>query len=128
MKSLIITNNYAVYEKFKEKMEVEFLDDYKYLDLLYYVRDKIHEGHKLLTHPLSGSVKPNETPFKSIIISKEIGELDTEGLLIIEESILTTKKFLENKTTPDWMEKVLDDFRVIDLSLMENVIEKLGHI
>ncbi len=128
MKSLIITNNKAVYDKFNEKMEIEFLDDHKYLDLLYYVRDKIHEGHKLLTHPLSGSIKPNETPFKSIIISKETGKLDTEGLLIIEESILTTKKFLDNKTTPNWTERVLDDFRVIDLSLMENVIEKLGHI
>lgn len=128
MDSLIITNNKSVYDKFKDKMEIEFLDDYKYLDLLNYVRDKIHIGHKLLTHPLSGSIKPNETPFKSIIISKEVGELDSQGLLIIEESILTTKKFLENKTTPNWTERVLDDFRVIDLSLMENVIEKLGHI
>lgn len=128
MKSLLVTNNKAVNDKFKDKMEVDFLGDYKYLDLLYYIRDKVHQGHKLLTHPLSGSIKPNETPFKSVIISKETGDLDTDGLQIVEESILTAKKFMDNKPTPDWTERVLDDFRVIDLSLMENVVEKLGHI
>ena len=127
MKSVIITNNKDVYEKFKEKMEVIFLEDKDYLEVLYFVRDKIHDGHKLLTHPLSGSIKPNETPFKSIMITKETGNLDTDGLVMVEESILTAKKFYNNRPTPNWTERVLIDFRVIDLSLMENVIEKLGH-
>lgn len=127
MKSIIITNNKDVNEKFKEKMEVVFLEGQNYLEVFYFVRDKIHDGHKLLTHPLSGSVKPNETPFKSIMITKEISELDTDGLVFIEEAILTAKKFLNNKPTPNWTERGLIDFRVIDLSLMENVIEKLGH-
>ena len=127
MKKILITNNKYVSDKFNTKMDIIFLENNNYTEILNFVRDKIHEGHKLLTHPLSGSIKPNETPYKSIIISKEVGELDTDGLVIIEESILTTKKFMDNKPTPDWTERVLDDFRVIDLSLMENVIEKLGH-
>ena len=127
MKNILITNNKSVFQKFNEKMEIIFLEESNYTEILHFVRDKVHEGHKLLTHPLSGSIKPNETPYKSIIISKKVGELDTAGLMIIEESILTAKKFMENKPTPDWTERVLDDFRVIDLSLMENVIEKLGH-
>lgn len=127
MKNILITNNKSVFQKFNEKMEIIFLEGSNYTEILHFVRDKVHEGHKLLTHPLSGSIKPNETPYKSIIISKKIGELDTAGLMIIEESILTAKKFMDNKPTPDWTERVLDDFRVIDLSLMENVIEKLGH-
>lgn len=127
MKNILITNNKSVYQKFGEKMEIIFLEESNYTDILHFVRDKVHEGHKLLTHPLSGSIKPNETPYKSIIISKNVGELDTDGLMIVEESILTAKKFMDNKPTPDWTERVLDDFRVIDLSLMENVIEKLGH-
>lgn len=128
IKSQLITNNSKVYDKFNDKMEVIYLEDYKYLDILYFLRDKIHGGHKLLTHPLSGSIKPNETPYKSILISKEIGELDSQGLLIVEDSILTAKKFIDNKPTPDWTERVLDDFRVIDLSLIENVLIKLGHM
>ncbi len=127
MSSIIITNNPYVQEKYKDKMEIIYKEDYNYIEILEFLRDKIHEGHQLLTHPLSGSIKPNETPYKTIMISKEKGNLDQQGILIVEESIATAKKFQLNKPTPDWVESVLDDFRVIDLSLIENVIDKLGH-
>lgn len=127
MSSVLITNNPYVYEKYKNTMEVIFKEDSNYMEMLEFVRDKIHEGYKLLTHPLSGSVKPNETPYKSIMMSKEKGSLDESGLLIAEESILTARKFMTNRPTPNWTESILDDFRVIDLSLIENVIDKLGH-
>ncbi len=127
MSSIIITNNPYVNEKYKDKMEVIYKDNFNYIQILEFLRDKIHEGHQLLTHPLSGSIKPNETPYKTIMISKEKGSLDGQGVLIVEESIETAKKFQSDKPTPDWTERVLDDFRVIDLSLIENVIDKLGH-
>lgn len=127
MASIIITNNQYVYEKYKDKMEVDYRGDLNYIQILEYLRDKVHEGHELLTHPLSGSIKPNETPYKTIMISKNKKALDQQGVLIIEESIATARKFQEDKATPDWTERVLDDFRVIDLSLIENVIDKLGH-
>lgn len=125
MKKIVITNNKDVYEKYNDKFEFDFDEEYTYKDILERVRAKIHEGYELLTHPLSGSVKPNETPYKSIIMSKEKGSLDYQGLSIIEESIMTFNKFYENKATPDWTERVLEDFRVIDFSLIENVIKKL---
>ena len=129
MKDIIITNNKYVYEKYKDKLEVEFYENFTYLDVLKYVRDKIHEGYKLTTHPLSGSVKPNETPYKTVMISDEKKDIiDFNSLKIIEDSIATTKKFISNKPTPNWPESILDDFRVIDLSLIENVIDKLGHL
>lgn len=128
MKKVLVTNNEAVYEKFKDNYEVDYLKGYTYIEVLKYIRDKVHKGHELLTHPLSGSIKPNETPYKSIIISKEAGEFDTSGVGIIEDSIETAEKFESIKATPDWTERVLDDFRAVDLSLMENTIEKLGHM
>jgi hypothetical protein len=127
MSSIIITNNPYVNEKYKDTMEIIYKEELNYLEILEFLRDKIHAGHELLTHPLSGSIKPNETPYKTIMISKEKRELDQSGILIVEESIATAKKFQTNKPTPDWVESVLDDFRVIDLSLIENVIDKLGH-
>ncbi len=127
MSTVIITNNPYVNEKYKDKREVLYKEEFKYMDILEFVRNRIHEGYELLTHPLSGSVKPNETPYKSIIMSNKKGNLDSRGLSIVEDSILTVKKFMTNKATPDWAEAVLDDFRVIDLSLMENAIDKLGH-
>lgn len=126
MSSIIVTNNAYVYDKYNDSREMIYKEDFSYLEILEFIRDKIHDGHELLTHPLSGSIKPNETPYKTIMISKNKGELDEDGLRILEDSILTVKKFMSDKPTPDWVERVLDDFRVIDLSLIENMIDKLG--
>jgi hypothetical protein len=32
------------------------------------VRDHIHSGARLLTHPQAGSVKPYETPYRSVLV------------------------------------------------------------
>ena len=126
-KSIIVTNNPAVWEKFKKNHTVKFLEGKTYPEVLERVRNDIHKGHTLLTHPLSGSVKPNETPYKSIMISEKREELDERGLLLVEDAISTVKKFLQNAATPVWNDKILDDFQAIDLSIIENVIEKLNH-
>lgn len=119
---VIITNNIYVYDKYRDSTEVIFDNSYNFMKVLELARDKIHEGNKLLSHPLSGSIKPNETPYKSILISKEKSDLDMSGLNIIEESIETSRKFLLNAKTPDWPENILEDFRTIDLSLVDNLI------
>lgn len=123
MSILLITNNRYVWDRYKDHMEIIYDEDIDYMGILELARDKIHKGHMLLTHPLSGSIKPNETPYKTIMISKEIKDLDIDSLNIIEESIFTARKFLNNRPTPNWTEKVLDDFRTIDLSLIENTIK-----
>ncbi|CAH2213436.1 GrdX family protein [Tepidibacter aestuarii] len=123
MNKMIITNNSLVYEKFDEKIEIVYLSECSYLKTLEYVRDMIHKGHKLLTHPLSGSLKPNETPFKSIAIGKKVENLDFEGLSIIENSIASAQKLIKGKPTPKYAERILEDFRLIDLSLIENAIK-----
>lgn len=125
MKNIIVTNNKYVCEKYKDNVEIKYDEKFTYLDVLEYVRDQIHKGHKLMTHPLSGSVKPNETPYKTIIISKDKSSMDYDSLMIIEDSIATAKKFIKNKPTPNWTEKVAADFRIIDLSLIENVMDKI---
>jgi hypothetical protein len=127
MKNILVTNNPDVRDKFQDRFQVDYLENHGYIQLLEHVRDMIHKGHQLLTHPLSGSIKPNETPYKSVILSSKKGELDSSGLSIVEDSIISARKFITNRPTPDWPDHVLEDFRVIDLSLMENVIEKLGH-
>ncbi|HLR21154.1 MAG TPA: GrdX family protein [Tissierellaceae bacterium] len=121
MEGVLISNNKYVYDKYPE--DTIYYEEVTYMDILEKVRNKVHAGHKLLTHPLSGSVKPNETPYKTIMISKEKNGLCEDSLSIIEESIQTFRKFQNNKKTPDWNEKILDDFRTIDLSLIENVLE-----
>lgn len=106
-------------------MDIMYSETYTYLDVLSKARDKIHEGHNLLTHPLSGSVKPNETPYKSLAISIECGSLDMNSLMIIEESIATARKFITGKKTPHWTERILEDFQMIDYYLIKSGIESM---
>lgn len=126
MKNILITNNSLVNETYKNDMKIIYLEELDYLNVLETVRDKIHAGHTLLTHPLSGSIKPNETPFKSVIISDEIGSLDFDSLNIIEESITTAKKFLDQKKIRNWPDRILDDFRTIDFSVITSGIESMN--
>jgi len=125
MKLIIITNNPKVYEKYEGSIKIEYMENKSHFDVLKYTRDKIHMGHKLLSHPLSGSVKPNETPYKSILISEKKGKIDINGLNLIENSISTYEKFQNISKIPDWNEQVLYDFMVVDLSLIENTFKNV---
>ncbi len=114
---IVITNNPLVSEKLHETHGVVYKEA-SYEELLTEVRDRIHEGHTLLTHPLSGSVKPNETPYKSVLISSGKGEIDERSLSIIENAIQACRKF-EDKTGR-YSARVLKDFQLIDWTLLES--------
>lgn len=122
MKFVIVTNNPIVYEKYHENLTVEYRQQ-TYAQVLIRARDLIHLGHKLLTHPLSGSVKPNETVYKTILVSEQFKTVDLDSIRIIEESLETAKKFGSNQH--QLTDEMLNDFRLVDLSLIENVIIKL---
>ncbi|MTI46977.1 MAG: GrdX protein [Firmicutes bacterium] len=124
LKTLLITNNPLVKEELSEKITVKYYE-VDYLEILEVVRDEIHKGSKLLTHPLSGSVKPYETPYKSIIIEEKQGELDMDSLMIIEQSIDTTKKFIKGKEVTEWTSEIKEDFQVIDLSIINNALSSI---
>lgn len=120
MEFQIITNNPMVRDKFSDKLEIHYYDmDHK--ALLKKVRDEIQLGYRLLSHPLSGSVKPNETPYKSVMISKAKSRVDADSVRIIEESIAVGEKFVSIDRV--WTEEVLNDFRLIDFTLIESAIE-----
>ncbi len=118
----IITNNPMSREKFEKKYKVEFLD-VPQLDILKKARNYIHKGNRILTHPLMGSVKPNETPYRTVCVSIDIiNGVDLQSLEIIENSIIVTEKFLRDFNTPQWSEKILADFQLIDSDLIDHAI------
>ena len=113
----IITNNPLVLDRLKETHDV-VCREISYEEILREVRDRIHEGHILLSHPLSGSVKPNETPYKSIMISERKGEIDEGSLRLIENAIQACRKFIFKSDL--YEESVYDDFQIIDWTLLES--------
>ncbi|WP_042275443.1 GrdX family protein [[Clostridium] dakarense] len=122
---VIITNNPIVKQEIKDKEILQ--KDVTYIGILKECRDLIHKGYELLSHPLYGSVKPNETPYRSIIMKKG-KNLDTNSLMLIEEAILTSSKFQNNKNTPNWTERVIDDFKVIDFDILNNTLQRIQYI
>ncbi len=119
---IIITNNKKVYLKYKGQYKIDY-SSCSFEDILIKVRDKVHSGHKIYTHPLSSSVKPNETPYKSVIISKEHKQLHYESLKIIENSIDVYRKFKKNVL--QFKEVNDEDFQLIDLSVLESALNKI---
>ena len=126
LKVMILTNNSEVAENFTERNRLEYLDGETYLDVLYRTRDFIHKNHTLLTHPLSGSIKPNETPFKSVALSAEAGEFDLQSLEIIENAIATAEKLLKDCKVREWPQKIIEDFKLIDYNLIESGMESIN--
>ncbi len=125
MTQLIITNNPRVNERLSGKCHIEYLEDQDYLTVLKAARDHIHLGYKLKTHPLSGSIKPNETPYKSVIVTQINDKLDLQSIYVIEDSIQVTQKFLNDMKPRAYTEKIRQDFQVIDYDLIWNAMESM---
>ena len=119
----LITNNPKFIEENLKDIEIEYLD-MSYIDILRKIRDYVHENWEIVTHPLYGSVKPNETIYRTIVI-KENNSLDITSVNLISDAVLTFKKFRNNREVPQWTDRVKDDFSVIDHDLIINAINRI---
>ena len=122
---IIITNNPMVRDEFSEKYQVDY-QDISFEEILKKVRDKVHLGHQLLTHPLSGSVKPNETPYKSIMISTKLGKSDFDAMEIIENAIHACSKF--EFRSDKYAEQVYKDFQYVDHTLISSALQSIDFL
>lgn len=119
---IIITNNPRVCTEFPHLKHICVQGGQ--MDVLCAVRDLVHKGYTLLTHPLSGSVKPNETPYKSILVGQmHCAEADQEDVKRIESGIETVRKF---PSVPLWDASTLEDCMVVDLDLIQGAVANLG--
>ncbi len=112
---LIVTNNPLAKELIPADYAMDF-EPISYREVLVKVRDMVYSGHRLYTHPLSGSVKPNETPYKSIVVSKNPKKMELDEADIISNSIVTYDKFPQ--VFRELPESVLKDFQLIDYTLL----------
>lgn len=127
MKAFLVTNNPMVERKLSQYIEVEYREE-GLLDLFNRVRDKTHKGSVLLTHPLSGSVKPGETPYKTVMMREEEGNTDFASVALIESAIATAEKLMRhrNRRAELLTERQLDDFQVIDYTLIISAFPSAG--
>ena len=120
MNYIIVTNNPSVAGELEDKADIKY-SNVSFLELLLLVRDMVHMGHSLMSHPLSGSVKPMETPYKSIVISKKKNGFDMESLNLIESAIESCRKF--KAKFPDMPDDMLKDYQLVDLALIKSALD-----
>lgn len=120
MHYIVVTNNPLVQAKLAGSHTVDYVRQ-TYLELLVRARSLVHRGARLLSHPQAGSVKPGETPYRSILVEPLQGPVDVPSLALIEAAIAATGKFQDK--APLYREGVDRDFQVVDLALITSGIE-----
>jgi len=132
MNAKIITNNRKCAESYCDTsdIDVEYDDNWTYEDVLLRARKMIHEGSQLLTHPMAGSLKPNQTPYRSVLLKSSNCKDDEywQSLKLIESSLASYAKFINNRELPTWPQDIREDFMTIDLSHIESALDKVSFI
>jgi len=120
MKDLvIITNNPKIKEKFEE-LKIDFVDNLS--DVYSKSRDLVHQDWKLMSHPLAGSVKPAQNPYRSIILAPT-KKLDFYSLNTIENAIQKLNQFKKDHKKREYSQKIKEDYQVIDLTLINSALK-----
>ncbi len=119
----IVTNNPLTVDSVSG-MEVVFLEDLDYIDVLVHVRDKVQANYKLLTHPLASNFLPDLTIYKTIIIQQG-DELDLMSVSLIEDAIVLAKKALANRQKKLVEPHILSDLQVVDYGVVKYPINKI---
>lgn len=124
-KATLVTNNPRVYEKYKDETNTELLHSYE--EVLLRVRDLVYDRHVLLTHPQASSLKPNQTPYRSVVVYPKGEEDNMKDIMLIEKCIETFRQWQDIAPTPEhYDEKVAYDFQTIDLSVIDNIIPRIS--
>ena len=119
-KFLLYTNNPDVLARYPDFAQYHAGD---VREVFTAVRNAVHMGARILSHPLSGSIKPNESPYKSVAVSGDTGALDVQSLTMIEDALNVLEKLAVRPGALP--ESVLADFRLIDLDLINSAVDGL---
>ena len=123
---IVVTNNVLCRDRYQDTCRVEYQEDWTYLDVLLRARDLVHTGAQLITHPMAGSLKPNQTPYRSVVLGTGTMEdkEPLEDVMLMENSIDSCQKFLRGRPLPNWPEDIKNDFRTLDLSFIDGAMAR----
>ena len=96
-------------------------------NVLIKVRDLCHTNYELITHPLTGSIKPNQTPYKTVVVEEKLTSGHMDSILMAEESLGKALSLLESWPRPEIYKLYLDDFATIDLDFFKSYLQGRCH-
>lgn len=89
------------------------------LDVLAQVLNYLAQGHRLISHPLAGSIKPNQNPFKSVLISCQTGTINRQEMAAAHQALCMAEAMALN---PYLYHETAGDLQMIDKELMEQAL------
>lgn len=129
MSFLIVTNNASVLNHelnnvFINKEDVVHIEG-SVEDVLIRVRDLIHEGYELVSHPLAASLKMLKAPYRSVVLGEKSAHVDALSVEIIEDSIFKYRRLNDNRLNRYKFDICVgDDFKMIDRFLLETALHE----
>lgn len=116
----VVTNNPLFFESEFKIFRTERIDG-TFEDVLLKVRDMIHQGHELISHPLGASIRMMYSPYRSVLVGEKMDTLNGVFAEVIESSIETYRKNTEHRIIDHKNEK---DYALIDKHLLLEAIKE----
>lgn len=123
---VLVTNNPKAANTYQDNagVGVEYLEGMSYLAVLEQVRERVYGGWHLMTHPQASNLKPNQCPYKTVLISSGRPAQSTiRDVELIESAISAYHKFADAMRPPCWSGGALCDFMTVDLSVVESALD-----
>lgn len=124
---LLVSNNPQAQARYADApyIAVDFLAEGSFLDVLLRTRDLIQKGWHLLTHPMASNLKPNQSPYKTILVARKLSvQSFAEDELMIERSLEAFHKLTKGMCPPQWSERAQHDFATVDLAVVESALHQ----
>ena len=121
MKYFVLTNNPIVKEQVAPAADVVF-QACGIRQIFEQAAIYVSKGHRLLSHPLSGSVKPGETPYKSMMLACDArAQADAASMQLVSQALLACDKFADKSS--GYSCEALRDLQVVDAALIAGALE-----
>jgi len=100
-------------------------------DVLVALRDRIHSGARLLTHPLCGNLRPYQQPFRSALLAPpsegEPLSVCPSSLALVEEALAVYRSCQGRWALPGKIPAAVEeDYACVDAALMQDSLERHG--
>lgn len=116
----VVTNNPLFFESEFRTFRTKKVDG-SFEDVLLLVRDMVHQGHELISHPLGASIRMMYSPYRSILVGEKTDSLNNFFSEVIESSIETYRKNTGHRTIDHKNEK---DYALIDQHLLMEAVKE----
>ena len=126
---VLLTNNPAL-SPCHQGLDVLLIDGTAH-DVTVAARDRVHQGWKLLNHPLYGNFRPYHQPFRSLLLAspRNIGENgvpvpDMDSVTFLEQALAVYRSCADRWATPTNVpQNMYCDCSFIDCELMRATLE-----